>query len=71
MNTAKYVCRFGQPLLTLAKHVPSSYTVAVQIGTVNVVGQLSDPHICQVDVLAVIEQLKFSCVGYFGLVHYG
>ena len=43
MSIAKYVCRFGHALLTqLAKHVLSAYTVAVQRGTVNHVGQVSD-----------------------------
>ena len=38
MSITKYVCRFGQPLPTQAKHVASSYTV--QRGTVNPVQQV-------------------------------
>ena len=60
----KNVCRFGQPLLAQANHVPSSYTI--QEGTVNHVGQVSDPYMSSMRMdylIAVVEQLKFySCV---------
>ena len=61
----RYVCRFGQPLLTQARYVPSSYTVVVQRHVtcvrriVNVVEQVSDAHCCasaRVDALTVMIQ---------------
>ena len=62
MTIVRYVCRFGQPLLTQARHVPSSYSVVVQRhvrGIVNDVEQVSDAHRCasaRVDALTVIKQ---------------
>ena len=66
MTIVRSVCRFGQPLLTETRHVPSSYTVVVQRyvrGIVNVVEQVSDAHRCasaRVDALTVIKQQQFS-----------
>ena len=65
MTIVRYVCRFGRPLQTQAKYVPSSYTVVVQRhvtcvkGIVNVVEQVSDAHCCasaRVDALTVMRQ---------------
>ena len=58
----RYVCRFGQPVLTQARPVPSSYTVIVQghvRGIVNVVEPVSDAHRCasaRVNTLTVMRQ---------------
>ena len=44
MSITKYVCRFGQPLLTQSKHVSYSYTV--QRGIVNPVEQVMYEYGC-------------------------
>ena len=64
MTIVRYVCRFGQPLLTQARHVPSFVVVQGHVrGIVNVVEQVSDAHRCasaRVDALTVMIQWKFS-----------
>ena len=61
----RYVCRFGQPVLTQARPVPSSYTVIVQGHVtcvreiVNVVKPVSEAHRCasaKVNALTVMRQ---------------
>ena len=62
MTIVRYICHFGQPLLTQARNVPSCYTVVVQRhvrGIVNVIEQVLDAHRCasaRVDALTVMKQ---------------
>ena len=63
-----YLCRFGQPLLKQARHVPSSYTVVVQRHVRRIVEQVSDAHCyasAGVDALTVMRQYKFSYARYY------
>ena len=59
MSITKYVCRFGQPLLSQSKHVSYSYTV--QRGAVNPVEQAMYEYGC-ISSDGTIEVIQLCCV---------